>query len=320
METKMTYGKIPYVEKEVSRIFAGTASIYGVKDKNAYFDELFDLGINAFDMARVYFGAEKAVGEWLEKSGKRDEVVLLSKCGHPSIFGKKRVNKKEVLKDFELSTKELHTDKIDIYLLHRDDTSKPVDEVVEMLNELHSKGRIGAFGGSNWTHQRIEEANEYAYKKGLVPFSVSSPNFTLAESVCDPWGGGCVSLTSKESDGGIEWYQKTDMPVIAYSSLAGGLFSGKINEDRSNIKEVLSKPSIKGFVSDENLERLKRVEKLAKEKNVAVPQIAMAYVNCFPMNTFAVVSTRNPSSMRKNIDALNIVLSQEELKYLNLED
>lgn len=319
MATEMIYGKIPYVEKEVSRIFAGTASIYAVKDKNAYFDELFALGINAFDMARVYFGAEKAVGEWLEKSGKRDEVVLLSKCCHPNMFGGKRVGRKHILKDFALSTKELHTDRIDIYLLHRDVPSVPVDEIVETLNELHSNGKIGAFGGSNWIHQRIEEANEYAYKKGLVPFSVSSPNFTLAESIDDLWGGGCVSLTAKNSVGAIEWYQKTDMPVVAYSSLAGGLFSGKINEDRSNISEVLPKTSQKGFVSDVNLERLSRVEKLAKEKGVTVPQIAMAYVHCYPMNTFAVVSTKNPSSMKKNIDALKIELTSDELKYLNLE-
>ncbi len=320
MGNDMIYGEIQNVDKKVSRIFAGTTSIYAVKDKNAYFDELINLGVNAFDLARVYYGAEKAMGEWLEKSGKRDEVVLLSKCCHPSMFGKKRVNKKELLKDFAKSTKELHTDKIDIYLLHRDDETIAVDEIVETMNELHAKGKVGAFGGSNWSHQRIEEANEYAYKKGLVPFVASSPNFTLAESVTDPWGGGCVSLTAKDNVDAIEWYKKSNMPVIAYSSLAGGLFSGRINKDRSNINEVLSRPAIKGFVSEENLERLTRVEKLAEEKSVSVAQIAMAYVNCYPLNTFAVVSTRNPSSMKANIDALNIKLTDEEMKYLNLED
>ena len=52
---------------------------------------------------------------------------------------------------------------------------------------MYQEGKIAVFGGSNWTHQRIEAANEYAYKHNLMPLSVSSPNFGLAEQVSDPW-------------------------------------------------------------------------------------------------------------------------------------
>ena len=62
--------------------------------------------------------------------------------------------------------------------------------MVEILNEYHKAGRIGAFGGSNWTHQRIAEANQYAGEHGLIPFTVSSPNFGLCDQIGDPWGGG----------------------------------------------------------------------------------------------------------------------------------
>lgn len=72
---------------------------------------------------------------------------------------------------------------IDIYLLHLDDPDVDVAVPVEVMNALHAEGKIGAFGGSNWTHQRIEEANEYAYRRGLIPFTVSSPNFGLADQV-----------------------------------------------------------------------------------------------------------------------------------------
>ena len=315
----MQYRKIPHVDKEVSRIVLGTGSIYAVKDKNAYFDEVLKLGINTFDMARVYFGAEDAVGKWLEKSGKRESVVLLSKCCHPSMLGKKRVGAKYILEDFAKSTAQLHTDKIDIYLLHRDDKNVPVGEIVETLNELHVKNKIGAFGGSNWGFRRIEEANEYAYKKNLVPFSVSSPHFSLAESVDDIWGGGCVSLSARGKAEERAWYINNGMPVFAYSSIAGGFFSGKINKERSNIKDVLSKISIKGFVSEENLERLSRAEALAAKKGVTVPQIALSYVLCHTMNVFAVTSSKNAGSLKNNADALSIALSEAETKYLNLE-
>lgn len=72
---------------------------------------------------------------------------------------------------------------IDIYLLCRDDPNVDVAVPVEVLIAMHAEGKIGAFGGSNWTHQRIEEANEYAYRRGLIPFTVSSPNFGLADQV-----------------------------------------------------------------------------------------------------------------------------------------
>ncbi len=72
---------------------------------------------------------------------------------------------------------------IDIYLLCRDDPDVDVAVPVEVMNALHAEGKIGAFGGSNWTHQRIEEANEYAYRRGLIHVTVSSPNFGLADQV-----------------------------------------------------------------------------------------------------------------------------------------
>ena len=66
----------------------------------------------------------------------------------------------------------LHTDYIDIYVLHRDDPNVEVGPIVETLNEHHAAGRIHAFGGSNWETARIEEANEYADKHSLAPSSV----------------------------------------------------------------------------------------------------------------------------------------------------
>ena len=102
---------------------------------------------------------------------------------------------KDVREDLEKSLENLRTDYIDIYLAHRDDEQVSVEEIVEAFNALHAEGKIGAFGGSNWTHQRSEESNEYAYKHDMLPFTVSSPNFGLAEQVKDLWGGGSISIS-----------------------------------------------------------------------------------------------------------------------------
>ncbi len=79
---------------------------------------------------------------------------------------------------------------------------------METFNAMHEEGNIGAFGASNWTHTRIEEANEYAYKHNLIPFSVSSPNFCLARQIEDPWGGGCVNISGPENIEARAWYEK----------------------------------------------------------------------------------------------------------------
>ena len=193
----MEYVEIPYVDKKISRILYGTAISPFMEggDGDDLLDAVYAMGINTFDTARVYNKAEKSLGNWMEKRGNRKEVVLLSKCAHPDVFGRKRVNEKEIREDFAKSADYLKTEYIDIYLLHRDDPEVEAGRIVELLNAMHEEGKIGAFGGSNWTHQRIEEANAYARKHQLIPFAVSSPNFGLADQVQDPWGGGCVTIS-----------------------------------------------------------------------------------------------------------------------------
>ena len=317
----MKYKKIPFVEKEVSQIFFGTATKPFLEGENmeGVFDAICEMGVNTFDLARVYGKAENIFGKWLKKRGCREDLILLSKCGHPTAGGTKRVNEKEMRKDFALTAGELGTDYIDIYLLHRDDPEIPVGEIVEIFNALHAEGKIGAFGASNWTHQRIEQANEYAYQHNLQPFSVSSPHFGLAEQICDLWGGGCVTISGRENADARAWYREQNIPVVAYSSLAHGFFSGKFKSSEAReAGEILGEEATRGYVSPENIERLKRCEELALKKGVTVPQIAMAWIYQQPLNVFAVVSTSKPERMKENIAALEIKLTPEETAWLNL--
>ena len=109
------------------------------------------------------------------------------------------------------------------------------------------------------------------------------------------------------------------MPVVAYSSLGRGLFSGKLkSSDAENAGKILDANAMKGYGYPENFERLRRCELLAAAKGVTVPQIAMAWIFRQNMNMFAVVSTSKPERMRENIEALRIELTQEESEYLDL--
>lgn len=323
----MQYADIPYVKRPVSRIIFGTSMSPFLKggDGSEILDAMLELGVSTIDTARVYKGAEESLGRWLEMRGVREQVVLLSKCGHPGVLGNKRVDAKNMQKDLETSLSRLRTDYIDMYVLHRDDPAVPVGEIVEIFNGFHDRGAIGAFGGSNWTHQRIEEANEYAYKHNLIPFTISSPNFGLADQVEDPWGGGCVSISGPTQAQAREWYRKVQMPVLAYSALGHGLFSGKIPDTAlrpgnggKEIARLLGPNGMKGYGSEENFERLRRCTRMAAEKGVTVAQMALAWMFGRGLNLFAVVSTSKKERMQENIAALDMRLTTEEMAYLDL--
>lgn len=331
----MEYGRIQYVDKLISRIVFGTAtaklfaafrSVYGsapdfAERRQAAFD-LLDMayahGINCFDCADHY--GEEPLGEWLEERGLHDKCVILDKCAHHNAF-RKRVTDFDVLYDAHNALAKLRAKHIDIYLLHRDDPSVSVRPLIDVFNRLHDEGKVGAFGVSNWTVERIEEANEYAAKCGLIPFTVNSPNFGLADQVNDPWGGGCVTISGPANKAVRLWHADHDIPVFAYSPLGRGFFSGKLTSAcPEDAAQYMDEAGVQGYCDPANFRRLERCEQLAKEKNVSVPLIAMAYIFSQPgLNIFALTGSTRPENVQMNIDALSLKLTGAECAWLDLE-
>ena len=313
------YMEIKGLSMPVPGIFFGTAimSMLRGKNVNGLLDGIYAQGTYAFDCARGYGAAEKSLGMWIKARNNRDRIILLTKCGNISIGGKVHVDSQVIRQELEMSLKTLGTDYIDIYLLHRDDPNTPVGEFIECLNEAKRQGKIRVFGASNWTHERIAEANAYAQAHGLDGFTVSSPNFGLADQVNDPWGGECVTISGPANAEARAWYAAQQMPVIAYSSLGRGFFSGKFKSgDYQAARKVLDRAARKGYLCADNMERLRRAEILAEKKNCSVTQIAMAYIFNQQMPVFAIVSTTNPGRMRQNIRAAEMKLSPEEVDWL----
>ena len=316
----MQYGRIPGLKKDMSRLVQGMFVI-NTGDLDAGYsmlDAIYEMGCNAVDTAHGYGEKnEGTLGKWVLDRGLRDKVVIITKGAHPS--DRNRVTPEDITTDLNESLRRMGTDYVDLYLLHRDDPSVPVGPIVESLNDHLSAGRIHAFGGSNWTHQRIAEANDYARAHQLTPFAVSSPNFSLAEQVNAPWDG-CVSISGPRNKEACDWYTGEKMPLLPWSSLGGGFFSGRFRRDNlDEFQNGLDKLCVTSYCTEENFRRLDRANELAREKGVTVTQIAVAYLFNQPMNIFALVGCRKPQEFAQNVEALNVKLAPEEIAWLELK-
>lgn len=319
----MHYSTIPGIAKPVSRLILGTMIISAQEKERSFalLDAVFEMGGNALDTAHIYAGgnSERGIGQWMRARGNREQVVIISKgCHHNA--DRKRVTPFDLAADLHDSLARLQTDYVDVYLLHRDDPSLPVGPIVEAFNEHWRAGRIRAFGGSNWTHERIQAANDYAAAHGLQPFTASSPNYGLAEQVLDPWGPGCVTLSGPQNAAVRAWYQDSQMPVLAYSSLGRGFFSGRITPANfDETRGALDKACLTAYCHDVNFRRLERAMVLAEERGATVPQIALAYILRSPLNIFPLIGAATGEEFAQNLAALDLALSEEERAWLNLD-
>jgi aryl-alcohol dehydrogenase-like predicted oxidoreductase len=313
----MQYGRLPGIDKPISRLVQGTVPL-DPDDLDASFallDAVHELGCNAFDTAHVYGNGdrERMLGRWIRERGLREKVIILTKGAHHNA-DRRRVMPFDITSDLHDSLARLQVDAIDLYVLHRDDPEVAVGPIVED----RKAGLIDAFGGSNWTHERIRAANVYAEAHGLTPFVVSSPQFSLAEMVEPPWKG-CISIGGPSGEAARAWYRQSRMALFTWSSLAGGFFSGRFTRDNLDaFRGYLERLCVDSYCYEDNFRRLDRAVALAEAKGLTLPQVALAYVLSQPLNVFALVGSRNGAEFADNVVALDVRLAADEIAWLEL--
>ena len=319
----MDYAEIPGLNKAVARVVQGSTMIGSDLDEAKSFallDQVFDMGCNTLDTAHGYSKgeSERIIGRWIQSRGLREEVVIITK-GAAHSDDRRRMTPFDIASDLHDSLARLKTDYIDLYLLHRDDPNVPVEPIMDSLNEHRSAGRFRAFGASNWSHQRISEANAYAVANGLEPFVASSPQFSLAESLDEPWPL-CISISGAAGAAAREWYAQTQMPLLAWSPLASGFFSGRFRRDNLHSfgEREWDEVCVRTYANEANFQRLDRAEIVAAEKGLTAAQVALAYIMNQPMNIFALVGPHSGEKFRMNVQASELRLTQEEMDWIDL--
>lgn len=305
----MTYGQIAGIDKPVSRLVMGTM-LEGMEmllpQASAHFDEFVMSGGNCFDTAHIYAGgmSERIFGQWVKNRGIREQVVILGKGAHTP-----NCTPEGITTQLMESLERLQMDYVDIYMMHRDNLDVPVSEFIDVLNAHVRAGRMRAFGGSNWSIERVEEANAYAQAHGLQGFAAVSNNFSLARMV-DPIWGGTISASDPASRA---WFTRTQLPLMAWSSQARGFF---VRGDRNFQADG---ELVRCWYSDDNFQRMERVRELAARYNVSPINIALAYVLCQPFPTFALFGPQKLAEIPDSLRGVAITLTPDEVRWLNLE-
>ena len=272
----------------------------------ALLDRAFDLGIRALDTAAIYRfgGSERAIGEWLRRTGRRDRVCLISKGGHPSLLGRPRLGRGCLEQDLQASLRRLRTDRLDLYLLHHDARGAPLEPIAETLWSFVASGRVRAYGVSNWTHERFAALRALAASRGMPPPAASSPQFSLPRWAASPWPG-CVSIGGPAAPGALRAYRAAGAAVLAWSPLGSGWLRAPGRRARSR--------AYRGAANDA---RHRRLTALAERVGCTPAQAALAWVLAHGSNVHPVVGTRRPERLADLQAATELTLGPEHVAWL----
>ncbi|GAB2613085.1 aldo/keto reductase [Kribbella endophytica] len=303
-DAPMTYGTVPGLDKQVSRLVMGVDNQNTLTHAATIFDDFVERGGTTFDTAYIYGGGrgEKLLGQWMKTRGNRNDVVVIGKGAHTP-----HCNPESIARQLNESLERLQTDHVDLYLMHRDNEEIPVGEFVDAMDEQFRAGRFKAFGGSNWTTARFDEANEYAVANGKQPLTLLSNHLSLARAYDVPWKG-CRHVSDDESQ---VWLRERQVALFPWSSQARGFFTGRAKPEDTSDEEL-----VRCFYSDENFQRLDRARELASAKGVEPTAIALAWLLHQPYPVFPLIGPRQISETRTSVPGLSVTLSGDEVAYL----
>lgn len=275
------------------RLVFGTLDLPDTSLAPRILDRFYAAGGRALDVANVYRDgeSEQAVGRWLRARHSPDGVVVYAKGCHPPYCRPEFVSS-----ELDKACRLLGVDRIDVFVLHRDDPSLPVAAFAEALLEQVAADKISGFGVSNWTVPRLRELQKHLDRVGEDGLVAFSNHFSLAEMVAEPWPG-CLAVDKQD----LLALADTDLLILAWSSLATGFFAGR---DPAS------------WDSPGNRGRRERATELAEDLGTSATAVALAYVFHQPDYVLPIVGTRSEDHLDEALSASEIELSPAQLDWL----
>jgi aryl-alcohol dehydrogenase-like predicted oxidoreductase len=270
-------------------------------DAYALLDAWVDHGGTLIDTAVVYSDwiagergrAETVIGEWLQRSGKRDRVTISTKGGHPPLEDMRegRLDPASLRHDVEQSLRRLGTDHIDLYLLHRDDPKVPVAEIFGVLGAFVRAGKIGAVGVSNWDVSRIAEARLLA--DGPV---VNQPLGNILCLKMNPPGDSTIRVLDRDS---YRQSEREDMTLLLFSSQCRGAFTAsKLNRV---VPSDYDNPACRDAIAE--------IVQVANDAGITPAGLVLAFLRDFSPRIVPLIGPQSPAQLAESMRATQVSLA-----------
>src|SRR6185295_6005650 len=277
------------------------------------FDAALDAGIDTVDTANGYSEgrSEELLGQWTQ--GKRDRVVLATKCRFPTLGGtapmhpnESGLSRKSILWNCEQSLRRLQTDSIDLYQVHMQDRSVPIEETLRALDALVRSGKVRYVGCSNYTGYRLTESLWAADRHGFARY----------EGIQLQW-----SLVSRDAEREmIPAARAFGLGVLVWSPLGRGFLSGKYRKGQpppAGTRLEAWKDSWSMTATEQNWRTLEAVENVARRHDATPSAVALAWLLAKPEVSSVIIGARTVDQLRDNLRALSVRLAAEDLKALD---
>jgi aryl-alcohol dehydrogenase-like predicted oxidoreductase len=277
------------------------------------FDRALDAGIDTVDTANVYSEgrSEELLGEWLK--GKREKVVLATKCRFPTEGLTAQVgpheqglSRKAILAACEGSLRRLKTDYVDLYQVHMQDRSVPIEETLSALDDLVRQGKVRYVGCSNYAGYRLVESLWAADRRGLEPFAAIQLQWSLAFRECE-----------REL---VPAARAFGLGLLVWSPLARGFLTGKYVRGQPPPKGARLEAwtdTYKAIDTPKNWATMAKVRELAEVHGTSPAAVALAWLLAKPEVTSILVGARSVAQIDENLAALQVKLTAEEVASLD---
>ncbi|HET7803537.1 MAG TPA: aldo/keto reductase [Pseudolabrys sp.] len=275
-------------------------------------DAFVGAGFNAIDTSDSYSRwvpghpggeSETIIGNWLNKSGKRDKVLIATKVGED--MGKGRSLRKDyILRECEASLRRLRTDYIDLYQTHFDDEITPPEETMQAYAMLIAAGKVRAIGASNMTPVRLKASLAASAEVGAPRYESLQPLYNLSDR--------------KEFETEFEPICRQEkLGVINYYSLAAGFLTGKYRSAEEGAKHPGRGERLKRYLDARGVRILKALDTVAARHDAVPAQIAIAWLIAKPIITAPIASATSRKQVEEIIKAPDIKLSGEDVATLD---
>ncbi|MDT3252666.1 aldo/keto reductase [Serratia sp. root2] len=276
-------------------------------------DTLVENQLNFIDTADVYSSwvpgnqggeSETVIGEWLKKSGKRDQVIIATKVGKPMGEGKQGLSPRYIRQAVEDSLRRLQTDYIDLYQSHDDDRDTPLAETLAAFDALIKAGKVRAIGASNYQADRLEEALQVSEREGLARYETLQPEYNLYAR--EGFEKELAAVT-----------QRHGLGVINFFSLASGFLTGKYRSAQDEGKSQRGDRIVAQYLNPRGFRILAALDRVAEKHRTSPTQVSLAWLIARPGITAPIVSATSLKQLDELIAATRLRLDADDIEVLN---